>query len=68
MVARAVRLVQPEKTEKSNKIKGFRHFVFTGCSLVVVPSAARSSLRSAIGSPLTPVYLLSYGTPAAEVG
>lgn len=38
------------------------------CFYAIAASAARSSLRSAITSPLTPIYFMSQGTPEAATG
>ena len=57
-------LVRQKNTRKRLEIRFFKK-----CSLYKgVASAAKSSVKSAIGSPLTPIYSAFHGLPAEAVG
>ena len=68
MVAGVPFLQKVSKCQKASYIKGFRVLGNSGCSLVVVASAARSSVRSAMGSPFTCILAAVQGKPEAAVG
>ncbi len=56
------------KWRKPSNIKGFQPLRYAGCSFAVVPSAAMSSCRSVIASPLDWNVEAENGMPAADTG
>ena len=65
MVAGMPFLRKGSKRRKASYIKGFRVLENAGCSFVVAPSAAKSSIKSVTASPFDCRYAAVKGTPAA---